>query len=87
VAMTLPIAREFAEHQIRVNTVAPGLFGTPLMNSLPKKARDSLIQQVPHPARFGEVAEFADLCAHMIDNAYLNGTVIRIDGGIRMAAM
>jgi len=87
VAMTLPIAREFAERQIRVNTIAPGLFDTPMMQGLPKKARDSLIQQVPHPTRFGEPAEFADLCAHLLQNQYVNGTVIRIDGSIRMAAM
>jgi len=87
VAMTLPLAREFAANKIRVNTIAPGIFETPMMAGLPQKARDSLGQQVPHPSRMGKGEEFAGLAAHIISNPYLNGTVIRIDGSIRMAAM
>jgi len=87
VAMTLPIAREFAERQIRVNTVAPGIMDTPMMAGLPEKARNSLITQVPHPRRFGRPSEFADLCVHLVENSYINGTVVRLDGCIRMAAM
>jgi NAD(P)-dependent dehydrogenase (short-subunit alcohol dehydrogenase family) len=85
VGMTLPIARELAEYQIRMLTIAPGTFKTPLLASLPEQARESLAQQVPHPKRLGDPAEFAALVAHIIDNGMLNGEVIRLDGAIRMA--
>ncbi|MBP1327286.1 NAD(P)-dependent dehydrogenase (short-subunit alcohol dehydrogenase family) [Leucobacter exalbidus] len=83
--MTLPIARDLANRQIRVVTIAPGTFDTPLLAKLPQDARDALGAQVPHPSRLGNPAEFASLAAHIIDNAMLNGEVIRLDGAIRMA--
>ena len=84
-AMTLPLAREFAGSLIRVVTIAPGLFETPLLRSLPAEARASLGAQVPHPARLGDPAEFAALVRHIVANPMLNGETIRLDGGIRMA--
>ncbi|MGQ4383770.1 SDR family NAD(P)-dependent oxidoreductase [Streptomyces sp. SAS_270] len=83
--LTLPLARELARHQIRVVAIAPGLFDTPLMAGLPEEARDSLGQQVPHPARLGDPSEFAALARHITENPMLNGEVIRLDGAIRMA--
>jgi NAD(P)-dependent dehydrogenase (short-subunit alcohol dehydrogenase family) len=85
VAMTLPIARELADYQIRVVTIAPGTFRTPLLASLPEAAQQSLAQQVPHPKRLGDPSEFAALVGHIIANGMLNGEVIRLDGAIRMA--
>ncbi len=85
VGMTLPIARELARYGIRVMTIAPGIFDTPLMASLPQAARDSLAQQVPFPPRLGRPAEYAALVKHIIENEMLNGEVIRLDGAIRMA--
>jgi len=85
VGMTLPIARDLASLKIRVNTIAPGLFNTPLLASLPQEARDSLGQQVPHPSRLGEPSEFGALAAHIVENPMLNGETIRLDGAIRMA--
>jgi len=85
VGMTLPIARELADYQIRVVTIAPGTFKTPLLASLPEKAQESLAQQVPHPKRLGDPREFAGLVSHIIENGMLNGEVIRLDGAIRMA--
>jgi len=87
VAMTLPIARELGALGIRVNTIAPGLFRTPMLMALPDKAKKSLYSQVPFPPRFGEPDEFASLCTHIIENQYFNGTVLRLDGSIRMSAM
>jgi NAD(P)-dependent dehydrogenase (short-subunit alcohol dehydrogenase family) len=84
-AMTLPIARELARSLIRVVTIAPGIFETPMMAGLPQEAQDSLGQQVPHPSRLGRPGEYANLAAHIIDNAMLNGEIIRLDGAIRMA--
>lgn len=84
VGMTLPIARELARHQIRVVTIAPGMFETPLLLGLPVKAQESLARQVPHPARLGKPAEFASLVAHIVENGMLNGETIRLDGAIRM---
>ena len=84
VAMTLPIARELAQFGIRVNTIAPGLFLTPMMLGLPQEAQDSLGRAVPYPARLGEPREYAALAAHIVENAYLNGETIRIDGALRM---
>ncbi len=84
-AMTLPIARELARSGIRVVTIAPGLFDTPMMAGLPEAARQSLGQQVPFPSRLGHPDEYAALAKHIIENIMLNGTVIRLDGAIRMA--
>ncbi len=84
-SMTLPLARELARSQIRVMTIAPGIFETPMMAGLPQEAQDSLGAQVPHPSRLGKPAEYAALAAHIIDNAMLNGETIRLDGAIRMA--
>ncbi|RJK96320.1 SDR family NAD(P)-dependent oxidoreductase [Vallicoccus soli] len=84
-AMTLPLARELARSLVRVVTVAPGVFRTPMVAGLPQPAQDSLGQQVPHPARLGEPPEYAALVEHLVRNAYLNGEVVRLDGAIRMA--
>jgi NAD(P)-dependent dehydrogenase (short-subunit alcohol dehydrogenase family) len=86
VAMTLPIARECADYGIRVMTIAPGLFDTPLLHGLPEAAREALGKMVPFPQRLGQPAEFASLVRHIIENHMLNGEVIRLDGAIRMAA-
>ena len=85
VGMTLPIARDLASMQIRVVTIAPGLFDTPLLAGLPEEARESLGRQVPHPSRLGAPAEFGALVGHVVANPMLNGEVIRLDGAIRMA--
>jgi NAD(P)-dependent dehydrogenase (short-subunit alcohol dehydrogenase family) len=85
VGMTLPIAREFARYGIRVMTIAPGIFLTPLLMTLPQEARDSLGKQVPFPSRLGQPSEFALLVESIILNPMLNGEVIRLDGAIRMA--
>ena len=85
VGMTLPMARDLAQLGIRVCTVAPGLFRTPLLESLPKEVQQSLGAQVPFPSRLGEATEFAALVAHIVANPMLNGEVIRLDGAIRMA--
>ena len=84
-AMALPLAREFARYGIRVNTIAPGLFWTPLLASLPQEALDSLGKQVPYPSRLGQPAEFAQLVEAIVANPMLNAEVIRLDGAIRMA--
>src|SRR5437764_10194263 len=86
VGMTLPIARELARHGIRVMTIAPGIFDTPLMAGLPQAARESLAQQVPFPPRLGKPPEYAALVKHIFENEMLNGEVVRLDGAIRMAA-
>ncbi|TAM71851.1 MAG: 3-hydroxyacyl-CoA dehydrogenase [Microbacteriaceae bacterium] len=83
-AMTLPIARELARSLIRVVTIAPGIFDTPMMAGLPEAARLSLGQQVPHPSRLGNPSEYAALVRHIVENPMLNGEVIRLDGAIRM---
>jgi NAD(P)-dependent dehydrogenase (short-subunit alcohol dehydrogenase family) len=85
VGMTLPIARDLASKMIRVCTIAPGLMDTPLLAGLPEPARESLAKQVPHPARLGDPAEYAALARQIVENGYLNGEVIRLDGAIRMA--
>jgi NAD(P)-dependent dehydrogenase (short-subunit alcohol dehydrogenase family) len=85
VGMTLPIARELAAHGIRVATIAPGLFETPLLAGLPEDAKESLGKQVPFPSRLGTPEEYASLALHIIENTMLNGEVIRLDGAIRMA--
>ncbi|MDP9140809.1 MAG: 3-hydroxyacyl-CoA dehydrogenase [Pseudomonadota bacterium] len=85
VGMTLPLAREFARSGIRVMTIAPGLFLTPMMQGLPQEAQDSLGQQVPFPPRLGQPSEFAHMAQSIVENAMLNGETIRLDGAIRMA--
>jgi len=85
VGMTLPIARDLADKFIRVVTIAPGLFATPLLASLPQEAQDSLGRQTPHPSRLGDPDEYAALVEHIVANPMLNGEVIRLDGAIRMA--
>jgi NAD(P)-dependent dehydrogenase (short-subunit alcohol dehydrogenase family) len=85
VGMTLPIAREFAKLGIRVVTIAPGLFNTPMMASLPEEAKKSLGAQVPFPARLGQPSEYGALVRHIAENVMLNGETIRLDGAIRMA--
>lgn len=86
VGMTLPIAREFAEYGIRILTIAPGLFETPMLAGLPENVQEALGKMVPFPKRLGKSAEFAALVRHIIENAMLNGEVIRLDGALRMAA-
>jgi len=85
VGMTLPIARDLAVSLIRCVTIAPGLFDTPLLASLPEPARVALGASVPHPARLGRPEEYAALAVHIVENQMLNGEVIRLDGAIRMA--
>jgi NAD(P)-dependent dehydrogenase (short-subunit alcohol dehydrogenase family) len=85
VALTMPAAREFARSGIRVNTIAPGLFATPLLLGMPQNVQDSLAASVPFPSRFGTPQEYAKLALHIIDNAMLNGETIRLDGALRMA--
>ena len=86
VAMTLPVARELARSGIRVMTIAPGIFETPMLLGLPQEVQDSLGKTVPFPSRLGRPAEYAAMVRHIVENAYLNGEVIRLDGAIRMAA-
>ena len=85
VSMTLPMARELAEHGIRVVTVAPGIFDTPMLAALPEEARESLGKQVPFPSRLGKPEEYAALVTHIVENRMINGETIRLDGAIRMA--
>ncbi len=85
VGMTLPMARDLADKGVRVCTIAPGLFLTPLLQGLPQDVQDSLGQQVPFPSRLGDPAEYGKLACHILDNPMLNGEVIRLDGAIRMA--
>ncbi|CAB3714822.1 3-hydroxyacyl-CoA dehydrogenase [Paraburkholderia rhynchosiae] len=86
VAMTLPIARELARHGIRVVAIAPGIMETPMLKGMPTEVQDALGKMVPFPARLGRPDEFAGLVLHILENTYLNGEVIRLDGAIRMAA-
>jgi NAD(P)-dependent dehydrogenase (short-subunit alcohol dehydrogenase family) len=85
VGMTLPIARDLSRELIRVVTIAPGLFDTPLLAGLPEPAKESLGKQVPHPSRLGKPDEYGALAVHIVENPMLNGEVIRLDGAIRMA--
>ncbi|MSP51767.1 MAG: SDR family NAD(P)-dependent oxidoreductase [Alphaproteobacteria bacterium] len=85
VSMTLPLAREFASFGIRVMTIAPGVFLTPMLKTLPEKAQQSLAANVPFPSRLGDPAEYAALALHIIENQMLNGEVIRLDAALRMA--
>lgn len=86
IAMTLPAARELAQYGIRVNTIAPGLFSTPLLLTMPQSVQDNLAATVPFPKRFGKPEEFAALVVHIIENSMINGEVIRLDGALRMQA-
>ena len=85
VGMTLPMARDLAQHGIRVCTIAPGLFATPLMKTLSEPVQVSLAASIPFPARLGKPEEFAELACHIVTNTHLNGEVIRLDGALRMA--
>ena len=85
VALTLPLARDLAQHGVRVCTVAPGLFATPLMQQLPAEVQQSLAASIPFPRRLGKPEEFAELALHVVTNGHLNGEVIRLDGALRMA--
>jgi len=84
VSLTLPAAREFAQFGIRVNAIAPGLFSTPLLEGLSEEAKQSLAAAIPYPKRLGTAEEYAKLAKHIIENRYINGEVIRIDGALRM---
>ena len=84
-ALTLPVAREFAQFGVRVLAIAPGLFLTPLLGSLPEAAQQSLASAIPFPSRLGDPGEFAALAVHCVENSYLNGEIIRLDGALRMA--
>jgi NAD(P)-dependent dehydrogenase (short-subunit alcohol dehydrogenase family) len=85
VSMTLPMARDLAQWGVRVCTIAPGLFLTPLLHHLPQELQQSLASSIPFPRRLGKPEEFAQLAAHIVRNGYLNGEVIRLDGALRMA--
>ena len=85
VGMTLPMARDLAQHGIRVCTIAPGLFMTPLMRTLPEPVQQSLAASIPFPSRLGKPEEFAQLATHIVTNTHLNGETIRLDGALRMA--
>jgi NAD(P)-dependent dehydrogenase (short-subunit alcohol dehydrogenase family) len=85
VGMTLPMARDLAQHGIRACTIAPGLFSTPLMRQLPEPVQQSLAASIPFPPRLGKPEEFAQLACHIVTNTHLNGEVIRLDGALRMA--
>ena len=84
VGMTLPMAREFTRLGIRVNTIAPGVFHTPMVDTMPEEVQQALSNSVPFPKRLGKPEEFAGLCVHLIENAYFNGTALRLDGAIRL---
>jgi NAD(P)-dependent dehydrogenase (short-subunit alcohol dehydrogenase family) len=83
--LTLPMARDLADKGVRVAAIAPGLFLTPMLKGLPQEVQDSLGAQVPFPSRLGDPAEFASLVGHILDNPMLNGSVLRLDGAIRLA--
>jgi NAD(P)-dependent dehydrogenase (short-subunit alcohol dehydrogenase family) len=85
VGMTLPIAREFARFGVRVNTIAPGMFWTPMIDGMPDHIQESLSASIPFPSRLGKPEEFAELVAHIVENGYLNGETIRLDGAVRLA--
>ena len=84
VGMTLPIAREFTRIGVRVMTIAPGIFYTPMVEAMPEPVQESLGASIPFPNRLGKAEEFADLAAHIMENSYLNGATIRLDGAVRL---
>jgi NAD(P)-dependent dehydrogenase (short-subunit alcohol dehydrogenase family) len=86
VALTMPAAREFAQFGVRVNAIAPGIFATPMLMNLPEDVQQSLAASVPFPKLLGKPEQFADLVRHLVENRYINGEVIRLDGALRMAA-
>lgn len=86
VGMTLPLARDLAEHRIRVVSIAPGVFDTPMLAALPERAAQSLASQLQHPSRLGHAGEYAALVEHILENPMLNGETVRLDGGLRPAA-
>jgi NAD(P)-dependent dehydrogenase (short-subunit alcohol dehydrogenase family) len=83
--MTLPIAREFARIGVRINTIAPGIFWTPMVDGMPEHVQESLSASIPFPSRLGKPEEFADLATHIMENGYINGETIRLDGAVRLA--
>jgi len=83
--MTLPIAREYARIGVRVNSVAPGIFWTPMVDGMPEHIQESLSASIPFPSRLGKPEEYAELVAHIMENGYLNGETIRLDGAVRLA--
>jgi NAD(P)-dependent dehydrogenase (short-subunit alcohol dehydrogenase family) len=85
VGMTLPIAREFARIGVRVNTIAPGIFWTPMVDGMPEHVQESLSASIPFPSRLGKPEEFAELAVHIVENGYINGETIRLDGAVRLA--
>ena len=85
VGMTLPIAREFARFGVRVNAIAPGIFWTPMVDGMPEHVQESLSASIPFPSRLGKPEEFAELVSHIVENGYLNGETIRLDGAVRLA--
>ena len=84
VGMTLPLAREFARFGVRVNSVAPGIFWTPMVDGMPEQVQEALNASIPFPSRLGKPEEFAELAAHMVENSYFNGETIRLDGAVRL---
>ena len=84
VSMTLPMARDLASQGIRVNSIAPGVMATPLMLGMPENVQDGIVGNIPFPKRMGEPSEFGQLVVHIVENSYLNGETIRLDGGVRM---
>ena len=86
VGLTLPVARDLMDYGIRINTIMPGIFDTPMLAALPDNVRDAIAENIPFPRRLGQTEEFAKLALSIINNSYLNGESIRLDGGVRLAA-